>query len=367
MQEIKISSAQAGQSLRKLLFKYFSKAPSSFVYKMLRKKNITLNGKKAMGNEVLQVGDEIRLFLSQETIDELTGDNPLIGEGLVERFPRDVALSISIEEGLPKKSSSSSKSGLEIIFENQDILLVNKPVGILSQKAKESDVSMVEVIISYLLKTGAITRELLQTFKPSICNRLDRNTSGLITAGKTMVGLQELNKMFHKRTIDKYYLCMVRGEVAERAVVRGYLHKDEKNNKVVVKGDYSARSKKNTDEKSTTVEGNNPLNYIETEYIPLKRNNGLTLLKVKLITGKSHQIRAHLASLGYPLLGDYKYGNKAINDRFKKKYGLESQLLHSYSLVFPETAGTLSPLSGREFIAEPPRLFKEILEGEGLF
>ena len=344
MKEVIISPIEAGQSLRKMLFKYFSKAPSSFVYKMLRKKNITLNGKRAQGNEVLQVGDVIKLFLSQETIDKFTGDEPLIDEGLVDRFPNDEVSSESL-----KDDSSGMEQGLEIIFENQEVLLLNKPVGVLSQKAKESDVSMVEYIISYLLKTGAISRELLQTFKPSICNRLDRNTSGLITAGKTLVGLQELNKMFNERTIDKYYLCIVSGEVTEKAAVKGTLHKDKQSNKVSVESDVSFAAGPN---------------YIETEYTPLKVNNGLTLLKVKLITGKSHQIRAHLASLGYPLLGDYKYGNKAINDKFKRKYGLESQLLHSYSLVFPESTGVLAPLSGREFEAEPPKLFKEIIKEE---
>ena len=376
MQEIKISSVEAGQSLRKMLFKYFSKAPDSFVYKMLRKKNITLNGKKAQGNEVLQVGDVIKLFLSEETIEQFTGDEPVIDEGLVDRFPNDEVLSKLLES-----DSATIDTGLEIIFENQDILLLNKPVGVLSQKAKESDVSMVEYIISYLLKTGAISRELLQTFKPSICNRLDRNTSGLITAGKTVAGLQELNKMFGERTIDKYYLCIVSGEVAEKAVVKGYLYKDEKSNKVIVESDISSggggiepvvedgpneAELKGSDIKNNKIEKNNSANYIETEYIPLKVNNGLTLLKVKLITGKSHQIRAHLASLGYPILGDYKYGNQPINDKFKKKYGLESQLLHSYSLVFPKSTGLLAPLSGREFEAEPPRLFVEIQRAEDL-
>ena len=345
MKEIIISSIGAGQSLRKMLFKYFSGAPSSFVYKMLRKKNITLNGKKAQGNEVLQEGDVIKLFMSQETIDKFTKNEFLIDEGLVDSFPIDESVSEFLE-----MDSFASRIGLEIIFENQDILLLNKPTGVLSQKAKESDVSMVEYIISYLLKTDAISKELLQTFKPSVCNRLDRNTSGLITAGKTLAGLKELNKMFSERRVEKYYLCIVSGEVKEKAVIKGTLQKDEKSNKVTMDG----------------LKKNYPVSYIETEYIPMKVNNGLTLLKVKLITGKSHQIRAHLAFLGYPLLGDYKYGNKAINDKFKKKYGLESQLLHSYSLIFPETTGALAPLSGREFRAEPPRLFKEIQRDEGL-
>ena len=331
MKEIRISKVEAGQSLRKALLKYFAKAPTSFVYKMLRKKNITLNGKKAQGNEVLQEGDLIKLFISQETIYKFTGNESLIDKSKSECIEID---------------SFSSRTRVEIVFENQDILLLNKPVGVLSQKAKESDFSMVEYIISYLLKTDAISKELLQTFKPSICNRLDRNTSGLITAGKTMAGLQELNKMFREGTVEKYYLCIVNGEVNESVAVKGYLQKDDEINKVTI-----------------LVDGKG--DYIETQYTPLRISNGLTLLKVKLITGKAHQIRAHLASCGYPLLGDYKYGDKAINDKFKKKYELESQLLHSFSLVFPETAGPLALLSGKGFEAKPPKLFIEIMEGEG--
>jgi 23S rRNA pseudouridine955/2504/2580 synthase len=364
MQEIRISNIEAGQSLRKMLLKYFSKAPSSFTYKMLRKKNITLNGKKAHGSEVLVEGDVIKLFLSRETIDKFTNGKPMVEESLVDSFPGSEVLfdnspgnEVSIDcfprdEDLEDDlggENSCGNVGLDIIYENQDIMLVNKPIGILSQKARDSDISIVEYIISYLLKTKAISQEVLKSFRPSICNRLDRNTSGLITAGKTIAGLQELNKLFNDGTIEKYYLCVVIGEVKESTSISGYLHKDGKSNKVVV-------LKRKEKAKQTS--------YIETEYFPVKAYNGLTLLKVKLITGKTHQIRAHLASCGYPLLGDYKYGKRIINDRYKKKYGLESQLLHSYSLKLPKTEGVLSSLSGREFNAKPPKMFREIVKEE---
>ena len=177
MQSIIVSKNEANQRLDKLLAKYLNKAPKSFLYKMLRKKNITLNGKKADGSEKLVESDEIKLFLAEETIAKFS-------EVLVEE----------VEEGI------------QIIYEDENILLINKEVGMLSQKAEKSDVSLVECIITYLVQSNQLTKEELRSFKPSICNRLDRNTSGLVVAGKTLIGLQTMAELFKERTIDKYYL-----------------------------------------------------------------------------------------------------------------------------------------------------------------
>ena len=315
MKIITVDKNEAGQRLDKLLMKQLNKAPKSFIYKMLRKKNITLNGKKADGSEKTQLNDEIKLFLSDETIGNFSETFNII------TVDYDFA----------------------VIYEDSNILVVNKPAGLLSQKAEKDDISLVEHIISYLLSKDEINTEELQTFKPGICNRLDRNTSGLVVAGKTLLGLQTMSELFRDRTLDKYYLCIVKGTIKAPQKIAGYLKKDEKTNKVSITEIFT--------------EGSEP---IQTEYQPVKYNEKYTLLKVKLITGKTHQIRAHLSSTGHPIIGDGKYGSKAVNSEFRKAFGLEHQLLHAYQLKFPQMDGEFEKLSGKELIAQIPDCFLKI-------
>ena len=207
MQEITIGKNEAGQRLDKFLGKYMNLAPKSFFYKMMRKKNITLNGKKCEGAEKLEEGDIVKLFLSDETIEKFS--------------------EIKIQ-----KVETSHKEKLDILYEDNDILLINKPSGMLSQKAKESDISLVEHLISYLLDSGAVTEESMRSFRPSVCNRLDRNTSGIVAAGKSLAGLQMLSEVFRDRSIHKYYQCVVVGEMKDSRTIDGWLLKDEATNKV---------------------------------------------------------------------------------------------------------------------------------------
>lgn len=325
MQTITIKEQEAGQRLDKLLGKYLNLAPKNFIYKMLRKKNIVLNGKKADGAEKLQKGDEIKLFLSEET---------------VEKFSKTLILS--------NKKNTDKK--LEILYEDTHILLINKSVGVLSQKAKETDISLVEMILSYLIEKKELKTEDLSFFRPSVCNRLDRNTSGIIIAGKTLLGSQEMSKILKERTADKFYLCLVKGVIKKESLIEGYLNKEKEKNQVTIKAKLSSKE-------------DLP---IKTQYIPLANNGNITLLKVKLITGRSHQIRAHLASIGHPIIGDGKYGQEEINQVFQKKYRLKNQLLHSYQLIMPNITGTLSYLSNRVFSAPLPEKFKDIIKGEGI-
>lgn len=320
MRSITIGEREAGQRLDKFLGKYFNLAGKGFLYKMMRKKNITLNGKKCDGPEKLQVGDEIRMFLAEETI---------------EKFSK-----IPVE--IPER-----KTGLDIIYEDGNILLINKPAGMLSQKAKDTDVSLVEYVQEYLLDSGQMTREELRCFHPSVCNRLDRNTSGLVAAGKTLAGLQALSKMFQDRSLHKYYLCVVWGKVKEKKRVEGHLVKNEKTNQVQI----LPKGKEGV--------------LICTEYEPVEYKDGYTLLKVLLVTGRTHQIRAHLSSLGHPIVGDYKYGDLAVNQAAKEKFGVNSQMLHGFQMVFPRMSGPIKALGGKSFTAPPPKEFERIF-GEKL-
>ena len=219
----------------------------------------------------------------------------------------------------------------------------------LSQPDKTGKPSLVEYVIGYLLEKGEITEKDLSTFKPSVCNRLDRNTSGIVAAGKSLRGLQMLSALFHDRSMSKYYLCITEGVIEKEAHIKGYLHKEEKCNKVVV----SKEKRKDSLP-------------IETKYQPLGNNGTLTLLKVELITGRSHQIRAHLASVGHAIIGDHKYGSREKNQIYGEKYHLAHQLLHGYRLSLPKMPEDFSNLSDRVFLAPVPELFLQVLKKEHL-
>ncbi len=322
MRELVISKYEAGQRFDKFLAKYMELAPKSFFYKMMRKKNITLNGKKAAGNEKLEKGDTVKLFLSEETI-----------EGFREK----------------KKRAVHTGAKLDILYEDEQVMLINKPAGMLSQKAEKGDISMVEHLISHLLDTGEVTEEMLKTFRPSLCNRLDRNTSGIVAAGKTLQGLQMLSGLFKERTLHKYYLCIVKGVIKEEQDVRGWLLKNEKTNQVRIF-------------KSETKDAKP----IHTKYRPLADNGQETLLEIELLTGRTHQIRAHLSYMGHPIFGDPKYGDAVLNKKLASGYGLHMQLLHAWHLVFPELSGDFEGLSGKSIYAPAPKQFVSIAQKRGL-
>ena len=240
---------------------------------------------------------------------------------------------------------------LDVIYEDDHVLFINKPVGMLSQKADKKDISLVEYLTGYLLEKGALTREDLKTFHPAVCNRLDRNTSGIVAAGKTIAGLQILSGAFKDRSLHKYYLALVAGRVAHPSYIKGYLWKNERTNKVTV----TREQKKDALPIETRLR---PLSYSE--------EGDCTLLEVELLTGRTHQIRSHLASIGHPIIGDMKYGSRQINEVYRKKYQVSSQLLHAWRIEMPSVLGELHYLSGLKLTAELPALFKKVIKGEKL-
>lgn len=316
MREIEIKPNDAGQRFDKYLKKLLCNASGSFIYKMLRKKNIVLNGKKADGSEKLKSGDFVKLFLSDETYLKFTVNSEVVQK------------EYEALRKLPVKD-------LQVVLEEDDILVINKPAGLLSQKANPNDVSANEWILAYLIQTGKLSFEDFMTFRPSICNRLDRNTSGLLIAGKSLKGLQEMAKVLQERTVKKYYRCIVAGEWKETTYLKGYLTKDEASNRVTI----------------TDMKISDESKEIETEYRPVTNWKGYTELEVHLITGRSHQIRAHLASVGCPIIGDTKYGDTSVNRYFRDQQKLRFQLLHAYRMELED---------GRVLIAEVPAKFKEV-------
>ena len=372
MREVIISEREEGQRLDRYLEKYMPDAPKSFFYKMMRKKNIVLNGKKVSGSERIQTGDQIKLFLADETIEGFRsgkkaqevdlGAQQMPQAKRLEKGARQMPQAKRPTNGArqmspAKRLEKGARQGkielqqghydrnlppLQIVYEDAQFLVVNKPVGVLSQKADRNDRSIVEQITDYLADNAAD-----DTFRPGICNRLDRNTSGLIVAGKTVRALQDMNKRFKERTICKYYLCVVHGSVLKKQYLKGYLEKDSRTNKVTVRQQPGPNSVP-----------------IATESLPLQQGmyqgESFTLLQVHLITGKSHQIRAHLASIGHPLVGDVKYSTKRASAFDREQLHQRVQLLHAWQLIF--TA------HGKEYVwkAELPDNFAQVLRRLGM-
>ena len=318
MREVTIGPNEGGQRFDKYLKKYLKEAGSGFLYKMLRKKNITLNGHKADGSEKLNAGDRVCFFLSEETLDKFRG-------------------TVSPVSTIRKEELLS----IPVLYEDSQVLLADKPAGLLTQKAQAQDYSLNEWLTDYLLAGGKLKEEELSTFRPSVCNRLDRNTSGLVICGKTLAGSQKMSELIRDRNLHKFYRLFVAGKPPAEGLAESWLLREENSNQVRI------YEKKPADSRAVPV---------RTGWRLLEAYEDCSCLEVELFTGKTHQIRAQMAALGFPLIGDVRYGNEAVN-RYFRKAGVRSQLLHAFRLEFPPLDGLFSGLSERSVVAPEPESF----------
>ncbi|MCI5679040.1 MAG: RluA family pseudouridine synthase [Bacteroidales bacterium] len=318
MKEIRITKNEENQRLDKFLLKYMNKASKGFLYKMLRKKRIKYNGGRAEGSELLKAGDTLQLYLAEETISSF----------------------------MEEKTVAEAKRHFAIVYEDDDILVVSKPAGLLTHPEKSSDKdTLIDQILYYLYQKGQYLPEADSSFTPALCNRLDRNTSGIVIAGKTLKGVQAVNETIRSHKLDKYYLTLVAGEIREAGEITAYLTKDEEKKQVRI-------SKREGSGKKTM-----------TKYRPLACAKGYTLLEIHLITGKTHQIRAHMQSIGHPVVGDRKYGSEHSNQKFREEYALSNQFLHAIRVEWKEKDGPLGYLYGKEMTAPLPKTLQEICDG----
>lgn len=304
MREFTVGKNDAGQRLDKFISKAVPALPSVLMYKFIRLKKIKVNRARAEQGQMLKEGDVVHLFIKEEF------------------FEKDAADS-AFKKLAPR---------IHIIYEDDNILLCDKRPGIIvhSDEAEQTN-TLISHIKAYLYQSGQYDPDAEQSFAPALCNRIDRNTGGIVIAAKTAEALRQVNKAIKERTLTKQYLCAFHGKVKQKtATLTGFLVKDSVTNQVKV---YD--KKPHSGAKS-----------IVTEYEVLAEREGLSLAKVTLITGRTHQIRAHFAHIGHPLLGDGKYGVNAADRRRGYKY----QALYSYRLSFEFPAGSpLAYLNGRVF------------------
>ena len=333
MTEIRISSREAGQRIDKYLKKYFPLAPGSFIYKMLRKKNITLNGKKAAGSEIIENGDVIKLFLSDETISSFRRK----GEMVPDKESSAGAGSVSYGSGLVPSGSGS----MTVLYEDGDIALFVKPAGMLSQPGNGHELSAADLIPEILLSSGCLHEDDLRAFHPAPLNRLDRNTSGILLCGLSMKGAQTISRLIRSGEMKKEYLAIVQGNGLKDGTYSAYAVKDPKHNRMLL----SSQPSKNAVD-------------MVTGFHVLGTSDHFSLVKATLITGRTHQIRAQLSWLGFPVAGDRKYGTGSAGSESFPKPG--RQMLHAFRVTFPDNTDPCPEISGKTFTADVPEDFRKM-------
>ena len=317
MKKLVIRKNDANQRIDKYLKKLLCQAPSNFIYKMIRNKDVKINGKKVNERYILQENDILEMFLYEDKFQEFTQEKDIF----------------------------SLKKEFKVLYEDHHVLIVDKPAGLLVHgDAHESVNTLSNQVLSYLKEKGELELDRTSTFMPGPVHRLDRNTSGIVIFGKTLQAMQDLNEMMKKRHhIEKTYLTICHGCLKENRELVGYIKKLENEDRVqfVKKDDPQAL-------------------YMKTIVEPMQWNNDFTLLQVKIVTGRMHQIRIHLSGISHPVIGDRKYGDFQLNRQLKQKFGLNHQLLHAYKISFKDPFGSLSYLKGKEIICNVPKQFGQI-------
>ncbi|QCX33021.1 RluA family pseudouridine synthase [Caloramator sp. E03] len=313
MNEIVIKANEAGQRLDRFLRKYLKDMPLGTIYKAIRKKEITVNGNKSSEKYLLSEGDIIRFNFEVEA----------------------------------KKENKKLKFlnidySIDTAYEDENLLVVIKGTDTLVHPDEGEDITLTDMVLAYLYDKGEYNPNKEVTFSPSPCNRLDRNTSGLVIFAKNYETLKAINEMIRDGNVKKYYTAIVKGKIKDDTY-SAYILKDNKTNKSVISRDYIKNSKK-----------------IETKIINIESVGQFSHIDIDLITGRSHQIRAHLSWLGNPILGDPKYGDKKLNSFFFNKYGLSNQLLIAYKLIFVNCPNSLKYLENKTITMHYPALFKKI-------
>ena len=319
MKEFKITKNDAGLRLDKFIVKVCPTLPSSLMFKYIRTKRIKVNGKRGEISTRLNAGDTVSAYINDEFF----------------------------AEAEPKYSFLSAPSNIEVVYEDENILLVDKKQGLLVHPDKnEYTNTLIDRIQHYLYKKGEYDPKNENSFAPALANRIDRNTGGIVIAAKNAEALRILCDKINYREIDKRYLAVVHGIPNKKSdTLEGFLEKNESKNQVYLKNSKTAEAKT-----------------IKTKYRVLQSKNNLSLVEIELLTGRTHQIRAHMASIGHPLLGEGKY-NKSTKDR---KMGFDKQALYSYSLKFDfkTDAGILNYLNGKRFTVKKVWFAEELFGTE---
>ena len=302
MQKYAVKKEESGQTLEKYIKKLFPLMPLSLLYKTFRKKDIKVNGHWEKEKYVVNSDDEVSIYIVDDLLDSFKSDIDII--------PSD-----EIKD--------------RIVYEDENVLIVNKPRGMLVQDdGKSLHKSLDKMVLEYLAFKGEYDPNIENAFTPGPAHRLDRNTSGLVVFGKNIEALQYLFEIFKDHTkINKHYYTLVVGEVIDDGVIEAPLKKNPET------GNVSIASLKNGGKRAKTL------------YHVLQRFDGYTLLDVSLITGRTHQIRAHLSYIGHPVVGDSRYGNFDINKYFEKTFGFKNQFLEAYELSFNDVSGPLKKLN----------------------